>query len=57
MSSHETKSNILKIRNAPVLREVTKNTVDKRGLRDLEKLVLQSEWNRQLNAFNPLMPL
>lgn len=53
----ETKSKILKVRNAPVLRGVTKKPFDTRGFRSLEKLILKSEWYRQLNAFNPLMPL
>ena len=54
----ENRNKILKIRNAPVLREVTKHHTRKhaRDIRDLDKLVKESVWNHQLNYFNPLMP-
>ena len=54
----ETKSKILKIRNAPILRGVTKEKSWKhaRDVRDLDKFIRESVWNRQLNYFNPLMP-
>ena len=54
----ETKSKILKIKNAPIVRGVSKAyyQTHARNVRDLDELIRKSEWNRQLNYFNPLMP-